>query len=279
MKNLYNKVNDEICQLLTLSYSTSFSLGIKLFNKKLRSPIYAIYAFARIADEIVDTFHDSPKKELIERYEKETYLAIEQKISTNPVLHAFQNVVREYNIDKHLIDSFLESMKMDLDSTIVYDKETYEKYILGSAQVIGLMCLKVFVKGSHSEYEKLKPMAMSLGSAFQKVNFLRDAYADYNQLNRVYFPNINFEDIKQADLNAIFLDIQNDFDHALVGIKNLPTGSKFGVFLAYRYYNKLFLKIKKISSDKFLEERIRIPNYQKANILVRSLVRYQINYL
>lgn len=278
MKAFFDEVSVETSAWITKRYSTSFSMGIRLLDKELRGPIYAIYGFTRVADEIVDSFDGFAQEELLSSYKKDTYKALESGISSNPVLNAFQKIVNKYSIGLDLIENFFHSMEMDLNDDLKYNQELYERYILGSAQVVGLMCLRVFCLGDDAEYERLKATAMSLGSAFQKVNFLRDANYDFLELNRTYFPNVDFNSIKSHEINAIFDDIQLDFDEGLKGIKQLPDSSRFGVFLAYRYYQKLFLKIKKKSGEKFLDERVRIANYQKANILLRSLVRYQINY-
>lgn len=278
MKQLFDDVSAKCSKLVTNQYSTSFSLGIKFLGKQIHSPIYGIYGFVRFADEIVDSFHDYNKKELLEKFRQDTVEALSNGISLNPILNSFQKVVREYNIPWSNIDTFLKSMEMDLEKKD-YDLVNYESYILGSAEVVGLMCLKVFVKGNEELFEQLKPFAMSLGAAFQKVNFLRDAKADFEGMGRVYFPELNFN---QFDTNAkknIELDIEKDFKHALLGIKQLPTESRMGVYLAYYYYRSLFKKIKTVPPHKILTERIRIPNAQKFSLMFQCMVRNQLNIL
>jgi len=275
MIELYNKVTQKASKLVTNSYSTSFSLGIQTLGKETRQPIYNVYGFMRFSDEIVDTFHDSKQRELLDQFKEQTYQAIEQGISTNPILHSFQLTVNQFNIPLQQVENFFDSMYMDLEDH-EYDEALYKKYIVGSAEAVGLMCLSVFVGGDMDEYKKLEPEARSLGAVFQKVNFLRDMQFDYKVLKRTYFPGLNFENMSEADLNKIFDDIEKDFDHGLEGIKKLPNNSKLGVYLAYRYYRKLFNKIKRTSMNKLKNERIRIPNPQKYSILVRSLVRHQM---
>ncbi len=277
MKNIFDKVSYKCSELTTQKYSTSFYLGIKLLTPDIQLHICAIYGFVRFADEIVDTFHEYDKKTLLEEFETETYKAIKNKISLNPILQSFQQTVNQYNIDKELIDTFLFSMKMDLNPQD-FTQALYEKYILGSAEVVGLMCLKVFTNGNEELYQQLKPSAMKLGSVFQKVNFLRDLGYDYNELGRMYFPNVDFNSLSEREKLAIFQDIEQEFDDALVGIKQLPNSSKFGVYLAYKYYRKLFNKIKKIEINELKSKRIRIPNEQKYFILLRALVRHKLSY-
>jgi phytoene/squalene synthetase len=259
-------------------YSTSFYLGIRALNKELHKPIYNIYGFVRLADEIVDTFHDYNKIELFKRFKKDTINAIEEKISLNPILNSFQETVHQYQIEWNLIETFLNSMEMDLEDQL-YDEEKYNLYILGSAEVVGLMCLKVFVHGDESEFEKLKPFAMKLGSAFQKVNFLRDANSDFVGLGRTYFPGVNMYKFDETEKRKIEIDIENDFEKGLIGIKMLPYSSRGGVYLAYRYYYNLFLKIKTIPSSRVLAERIRIPNSNKLALLVESMVINQFKLI
>lgn len=277
MKNLYNKVCEKCSQMVTQKYSTSFSLGIKLLDKKLHAPIYGIYGFVRLADEIVDTFHEAPQRDLLDHFKQQTREAIDLKISTNPILQSFQRTVHQYHIDWELIDKFFNSMYMDLEP-IDYDQTAYEEYILGSAEVVGLMCLKVFVEGNEAQYEELKPAAMKLGSVFQKVNFLRDIQHDYENLGRVYFPNFDIENMQNEQLQEILSDIRYEFDESFEGIKKLPKSSKFGVYLAYRYYRKLFNRIERTSAKRIMKERVRIPNPIKYSILVRSFVRHQIGW-
>ncbi len=278
MKQLFDKVSVASSKLTTKTYSTSFSLGIYCLHRKIHEPIYSIYGFVRFADEIVDSFHDYDKKSLLEEFKRDTYLAIERGISLNPILNSFQHVVNKYNIERELIDCFLKSMEMDLKK-IEYNDASYNDYILGSAEVVGLMCLRVFTHGDTKEYEKLKPFAMKLGAAFQKINFLRDLKDDYKTLGRVYFPQVDLTHFTEKEKAQIELDIENDFNEALIGIKQLSTSSRFGVYVAYVYYRSLFNKIKKIPSKQILSERIRIPNYQKIGLLARSYVRHNLAML
>lgn len=272
---LYDKVAMRCSRLSTKAYSTSFSLGILCLQKEFRDPIYALYGFVRFADEIVDTFHDHNKPELLERFKQDTYRAIDEKISLNPILHSFQRTVNDFRIDRELIDCFLRSMEWDLTRK-TYDQQGMKDYILGSAEVVGLMCLRVFCKGSDEQYQKLKPHAMSLGSAFQKVNFLRDLKADY-QMGRVYFPNLQLDALTEDGKKQIEADIRADFDHALEGIKVLPRSVRFGVYVAYVYYVALFNKIINSSSDLILNERVRIRNRHKMRLLAYSYVKHQLN--
>jgi phytoene/squalene synthetase len=277
MKHLFDNVSAMCSKLTTKEYSTSFSLGIHFLNKKLHDPIYAIYGFVRFADEIVDSFHDYDKKRLMEQFRKDTVTALEDKISLNPILNSFQKVVHDYNIQWELIDTFLKSMEMDLDQS-AHDQQSYKEYIVGSAEVVGLMCLRVFVKGDVLIYEKQKPHAMSLGSAFQKVNFLRDAKEDFD-LGRIYFPNISMEKFDQQIKNNIESDIEKDFQHALIGIRELPSEARLGVYLAYIYYKNLFHKIKSIPPERIMKERIRVPNLNKFGLLFQCYFRNQFNIL
>lgn len=272
---LYARVSRDVSKLVTNSYSTSFSLGIKLIAEELRIPIYNIYGFVRFADEIVDTFHDFDKATLFEEFRQDTYRAIERGISLNPVLHAFQEVVRTYDIGLDLIDGFLDSMEMDLESR-TFDRRTYDQYIFGSAEVVGLMCLKVFVEGDHVEYERLKTPAMKLGAAFQKVNFLRDIKSDYQERGRVYFPGVAYESFTCEKKKEIEAEIQADFDEALLGIHELPKGARMGVYLAYKYYQRLLSKIKKCTAEDVKERRIRVPDLSKMVILGSSAIRYNL---
>jgi phytoene/squalene synthetase len=278
MKELYDKVSLRCSRLTTKAYSTSFSLGILCLNKELRDPIYSIYGFVRFADEIVDTFHEFNKPDLFKRFKEETYRAIEDGISLNPILHSFQAAVHKYNIDKSSIDLFLRSMEMDL-SLKSYDDQGLKDYILGSAEVVGLMCLRVFVKGNDVWYEKLKPYAMSLGSAFQKINFLRDLQADYLHMGRTYFPNLDLSQFDEDKKREIESSIKADFDEGLKGIKMLPRSSRFGVYVAYMYYIALFNKIKNTPCERVLESRIRIRNRHKATLLAYSYLRHQLNII
>jgi len=278
MIDLFNSTCEACSKLITNAYSTSFSLGIRVFAPKLRMPIYSIYGYVRFADEIVDTFHDQDKANLLNEFKEETYKALDRKISLNPVLHAFQKVVHEFNIERDHIDAFLKSMEMDLYD-IHYDEPTYKEYIYGSAEVIGLMCLKVFCEGDQQQYDELKPYAISLGSAFQKINFLRDIRSDYLERDRVYFPDVDMKNFTQEDKITIEEDIQKDFDHAYIGIKKLPHSARLGVFCAYKYYTSLFNKIKKSNADLILEKRVRINNGRKMMLLTSSALRHQLNLL
>ena len=279
MKSIFDKVSADCSKNVTNSYSTSFSLATKMLSKSIRQDIYNIYGFVRFADEIVDTFHDYDKKELLNRFIDELNFSLKNKISTNPILNSFQYTVNKYNIDFGLIDSFLKSMKMDLKKIKYNSEKEYKEYIYGSADVVGLMCLKVFVSGDEETFKKLKPSAMALGSAFQKVNFLRDLNADFHDLNRTYFPNLDFKDFDDQSKMLIMEDIENDFRKALKGIYELPNNSKFGVYAAYKYYKRLLNKLKRTSYMKIKNERVRVPNYQKVDVLARSYVRYRLNIL
>jgi phytoene synthase len=279
MKDLFDKVSLECSKNVTNSYSTSFSLATKMLSKNIRQDIYNIYGFVRLADEIVDTFHDFDKKIVLDRFIDELNYSLKNKISTNPILNSFQFTVNKYKIDYELIDAFLTSMKMDLKKVKYSTEKEYKDYIYGSADVVGLMCLKVFVGGNKETYKRLKPSAMSLGSAFQKVNFLRDLNADYSLLNRTYFPNLDFNKFDDDAKMLIMNDIEEDFRKALKGIYELPNNSKFGVYAAYKYYKRLLKKLKKTSYLKIKNQRVRVPNYQKVDVLARSYVRYRLNIL
>ncbi len=276
--SLYTNTCLECSEIITKRYSTSFSLGIRSFDKSLRPPIYAVYGFVRFADEIVDTFHEHDKKTLLDRFRKETYQAIEEKISLNPVLHSFQKVVNDYQIDHALIDAFLDSMEMDLYHNR-YEDSLYTTYIYGSAEVVGLMCLKVFVKGDQAEYERLRPFACKLGSAFQKINFLRDMKSDFDERGRVYFPGVDFLHFDNHQKEIIEADIQSEFDEALVGIKQLPETARLGVYLAYVYYTNLFSKIKAANVARVKEERIRVNDGKKLYLMFSSALRHSMNML
>jgi phytoene/squalene synthetase len=278
MKQIFDDISQEMSRLTTKRYSTSFSLGISFLHKDLHQPIYSIYGFVRFADEIVDSFHGFDKEKLLLEFKKDTYKAIEDGISLNPILNSFQWVVNTFHISLDLIETFLNSMEMDLNKQ-AYDKSTYEKYILGSAEVVGLMCLKVFVSGNENEYIRLKPFAMKLGSAFQKINFLRDLKADYQELGRTYFPGINMDEFNSTVKKEIEADIEIDFQLGLQGIKMLPHNARFGVYMAYKYYFKLFNKIKRTPANTILTERVRIPNRRKFRILLTSFLRHNLNLL
>lgn len=278
MKRLFDELAYEVSKKTTEKYSTSFSLGILALSPTIRRAVYAIYGYVRLADEIVDSFHGYDKKKLLDRLRIETDIALAEGIALNPILQSFQEVVNKYHIDKALIKQFLHSMEMDLQK-MDYNSELYKDYIYGSAEVVGLMCLQVFIEGDKKQYEELKPHAMKLGSAFQKVNFLRDLKDDYQTLGRTYFPNIDMCAFDNGVKGQIEHDIESEFKEALIGIKKLPNSSMFGVYLAYKYYLSLFRKIKKKSSAEILENRIRIPNAQKAFVALTSYVRYKMALL
>lgn len=278
MIDLYHKISVDTSKNVTQLYSTSFSMGIKLLDKTIHDAIFSIYGFVRLADEIVDTFHDYPKAEMLKEFKEETYKALDRKISVNPILHAFQMVVNKYSIDRVLIDKFLLSMEQDLND-IEYSSKIYKDYIVGSAEVVGLMCLKVFVNGDNDLYFKLEEPARKLGSAFQKINFLRDVKADYKELGRTYFPGVDLEKFTTNEKLKIEEDIQDDFESALEGIVKLPSSSRLGVYVAYRYYFSLFKKIKKVSSERLMEERIRVPNSKKLFITFESMFQNQFNWI
>jgi len=278
MIELYHKISVDASKNVTQLYSTSFSMGIKLLDKNIHDAIFSIYGFVRLADEIVDTFHDYPKSEMLQEFKEETYKALDRKISVNPILHAFQMVVNKYSIDRDLIDKFLLSMEQDLND-IQYSSVGYKEYIVGSAEVVGLMCLKVFVNGDNDLYFKLEEPARKLGAAFQKINFLRDVKADYKELGRTYFPGVDLEKFTTDEKLKIEEDIQDDFECALEGIIKLPSSSRLGVYVAYRYYFSLFKKIKKVSSDRLMKERIRVPNSKKILITFESMFQNQFNWI
>ena len=276
--NFYNETSLACSKLITNAYSTSFSMGIKAFDKALHEPIYAIYGFVRFADEIVDTFHDYEKQELMARFRKDTVLAIEERISLNPILNAFQHTFHKYNLEWELVDTFLKSMEMDLHQ-IEHDQNSYENYILGSAEVVGLMCLHVFVNGNQLEYEKLKPSAMKLGAAFQKINFLRDLHADYNALGRIYFPNVDMNQFDESAKKTIEKEIKEDFRLAYIGVLQLPKEARFGVLIAFKYYYNLFLKIQALPCDRILKERIRVANPKKIALIAKIYLQHNLNLL
>ena len=279
MKSLFDQVSFDCSRNVTKSYSTSFSSAVKMLAPNIRQDIYNIYGFVRFADEIVDSFHDFNKEELLLLFENDLELSLKNKISLNPILNAFQNTVHQYDIPKELIDAFMKSMKLDLSKTEYKTISEYNEYIYGSADVVGLMCLKVFVKGDDTKYELLKDSAMRLGSAFQKVNFLRDIRADYQGLSRVYFPGCDFSNFTQADKSAIEKDILEDFRAAYAGIQQLPLKARFGVYVAYKYYLSLFKKIRGLEPASVLQARIRIPNIQKAYIVLRAGVKNQLRLI
>ncbi len=279
MKELFDKISEECSKNVTKSYSTSFSLATKMLSSNIRQDIYNIYGFVRFADEIVDTFHSYNKKELFSRFVDDLNYSLIEGISLNPILNSFQKTVNKYNIDKSLIDAFLKSMEQDLEKKKYKSLKEYKDYIYGSADVVGLMCLKVFVGGNNDDFNRLKPYAMSLGSAFQKVNFLRDLNDDYKKLNRIYFPGIDYKTFNEDAKNNIMIDIEKDFSKALKGIYLLPNNSKFGVYAAYKYYKRLLRKLDRASYLQIKSKRVRVPNYQKVDVLARSYVRYRLNIL
>jgi phytoene/squalene synthetase len=275
---LFHKVSQCCSRITTEAYSSSFASAIRLLHKDLRNPIYNIYGFVRFADEIVDTFHDYNKAELLQQFKQETFEAIDRGISLNPILHSFQMTVNQYRIDPALVHHFFKSMEMDLNRQW-YDTAGYNQYIYGSAEVVGLMCLYIFCEGNSEMYARLKPYAQSLGAAFQKVNFLRDVKADFNGLNRIYFPGVDFVNFTPRMKQEIEEEIAADFDHALPGILQLPLKARFGVYVAYKYYWSLFNRIRKVAPARILKERVRIPNYRKAMILMRAGVKNQLNLI
>lgn len=277
-KDLFDKVSIEASKLTTRAYSTSFSIGIRCLAKELRNPIYAIYGFVRFADEIVDSFHDYNKADLLLRFRNDTMTAIDEKISLNPILNSFQAAVHQHNIDIQLVDTFLQSMEMDLTQKS-HDQQTFETYVLGSAEVVGLMCLHVFCSRNKELYDQLRPYAMKLGSAFQKINFLRDLDADYRCLGRIYFPGIEIEKFDDDSKTRIERSISDEFAEALEGIRKLPRSSKLGVYVAYLYYLALFRKISNIPSGIIMKERVTIRNRHKLSILCYSYLKHRLNLI
>ena len=279
MKKIFDEISYSCSEKVTKTYSTSFSLATRLLSKNIRRDIYNIYGFVRFADEIVDSFHDYNKKELFKDFSIDLNKALKNKIHLNPILNSFQHTFHKYDIDISLVNAFMKSMEMDLSKKKYSTVKEFKEYIYGSADVVGLMCLKVFVQGNQKLYLSLKENAMSLGSAFQKVNFLRDLKADKEDLNRSYFPNTSFKNLEEKEKNLIISDIEDDFSKGLEGIKNLPIEAKFGVFMAYRYYNQLLKKLKKTPATEIINRRIRVPNLKKLELLTRSYVKYQLNLL
>ncbi len=279
MKAIFDTVSYSCSKIVTNSYSTSFSLASKMLSNSIRQDIYNIYGFVRFADEIVDTFHDYNKEELFNDFEVEMYNAIKNKISLNPILNSFQQTVHQYNIQPELYEAFMKSMRLDLHKTKYLTDQEYKEYIYGSADVVGLMCLKVFVKGDEEKYNELKQSAMHLGSAFQKVNFLRDLKADYEDLDRTYFPNTDLQQLDEPSKLRIINEIEEDFEKGLQGILKLPVEAKFGVYTAFIYYNKLLKKLKKTPSLEIKNTRIRVPNYQKFGLLAKSYFDYRLNLI
>lgn len=279
MKRIFDEVSNDCSKIVTKTYSTSFSLATKMLSKGIRKHIYNIYGFVRFADEIVDSFHDYNKEILFEDFSNDLHKSLKNKIHLNPILNSFQYTYHKFNIDKSLVESFMSSMKKDLYKKKYMTDKEYKEYIYGSADVVGLMCLKVFVNGDSDKYKKLKSFAMKLGSAFQKVNFLRDLKDDFEVLDRTYFPNTDLDNLDESSKIKIIKEIEDDFSHGLNGIKQLPLEAKFGVFMAYRYYNQLLKKLKKTPAVEIKNTRIRVPNYKKIELLTRSFVKYQLNLL
>jgi phytoene/squalene synthetase len=276
--DLFHSVSGECSRQVTVRYSTSFSSAIKLLHRDLQQPIFNIYGFVRFADEIVDTFHEHNKQLLLAQFKNETFAAIERRISLNPILNSFQATVNQYNIDHHLISAFFSSMESDLTQNR-YDRQGYEEYIYGSAEVVGLMCLYIFCEGDEAMYQRLKQPARALGAAFQKVNFLRDIKADFLDLSRVYFPGCDFHNFTERDKLKIQEDIEADFKSAYKGILQLPLKARFGVYVAYKYYYSLFRKIRRIEPQFILQQRVRIPNYHKAYIVLRASVKNSLRLI
>jgi 15-cis-phytoene synthase len=279
MISIYQEVSHQCSKIVTEKYSTSFSSAIQLLHKDIRQPIYDIYGFVRFADEIVDTFHDYDKETLLNDFVQETWNAIEKKISLNPILQSFQQTVHAYNIPKELIEAFLYSMRLDLHKTEYNSVHEMNEYVYGSAEVVGLMCLCVFCEGDMTLYEAMKQPARKLGAAFQKINFLRDIQADFNNLNRTYFPDLDFYHFDRETKQKIEADIEQDFQDSLTGIRQLPWKARFGVYTAYRYYYALFKKIKKLPPQNVLEQRVRVPDYQKAMIVMRAGFSNRLNLI
>ncbi|MGB8706113.1 MAG: phytoene/squalene synthase family protein, partial [Gillisia sp.] len=274
MKSIFDTVSRSCSKVVTNSYSTSFSLATKMLAPGIRQDIYNIYGFVRFADEIVDSFHDYDKESLLNDFTTDLYKAIEARISLNPILNSFQETVHKYKIEEPLYNAFLKSMRLDLHKSAYLTQEEYNEYIYGSADVVGLMCLKVFVKGDKEKYEALKESAMRLGSAFQKVNFLRDLKADFEDLSRSYFPNANLDALDEVSKQQIIDEIEDDFKAGLAGIAVLPVEARFGVYTAYIYYRKLLHKLKNVPSMEIKNKRISVPNYQKAGLLAKSYISY-----
>jgi phytoene synthase len=278
MKTIFDSLSSRTSRMVTNAYSTSFSLGIRFLAPKFREPVYAVYGFVRFADEIVDTFHEYDKHSLLEEFKQDTYKAIDRRISLNPVLNSFQKVVHEYNIETWMIDTFINSMEMDIEKRS-YDDCGYREYILGSAEVVGLMCLKIFVEGDEQQYNDLKSSAMKLGSAFQKINFLRDFQADVNELGRQYFPQLQQQTFDSRTKSEIEADIMKDFEEAFEGIKRLPKNARFGVYVAYVYYLNLLKKIMALQPQQVMKQRIRIPDNQKYVLFFGSYLRHSFNMI
>jgi phytoene/squalene synthetase len=279
MKSIFDTISFDCSRNVTKSYSTSFSAAVKMLAPSIRQDIYNIYGFVRFADEIVDTFHEYNKEELFDMFEKDLTSALENKISLNPILNSFQNTVHHYSIPMNLINAFMNSMRLDLHKSEYKTIAEYNEYIYGSADVVGLMCLKVFVNGNDTKFQELEHSAMRLGSAFQKVNFLRDLKADYEDLNRTYFPNTDLSQLDEHSKNEIIKEIESDFAAGFVGILKLPIEAKFGVYTAFVYYKKLLSKLKKTPSSEIKNTRIRVPDYQKFGLMAKCYVNYRLNLL
>ena len=279
MKPIFDTVSKRCSKEITESYSTSFSLATRMLSSEIRQDIYNIYGFVRLADEIVDSFHDYDKVTLLNRFKEDLSYALDHKISTNPVLNAFQETVHRYEIDREFIDAFMQSMRWDLSKKVYETDEEYKSYIYGSADVVGLMCLRVFVNGDHKLFKELKSSAMALGSAFQKVNFLRDLKNDFEQLERSYFPGVDLRQLDDASKQKIIAEIESDFNKGLSGIFKLPNAAKFGVYTAYKYYLRLLKKLKRVPSEQIKNKRVRVANIQKVDVLARSYLRYRFNIL
>ena len=277
MKSLFDTISNQSAVAITKRYSTSFSIAVRLLAPSIRQATYNIYGFVRVADEIVDSFDDYPQEDLLNRFEEEYNYAIENGISTNPVINAFQQTVKQYKIEDKLVQAFLLSMRADLTKQVYSNQQEMEDYIYGSADVVGLMCLKVFVNGNQREYLRLKEPAMRLGSAFQKINFLRDLKQDFDDLNRTYFPNIDPENLSTEDKDKIIKEIKEDFDAAYIGIKNLPKEARLGVFVAYKYYTQLLKKVENTPAIVLKEKRISVSKYFKTFLLLQSYMRYKFN--
>lgn len=277
MKALFDKVSYDCSKIVTQTYSTSFALATKMLGASIRPDIYNIYGFVRFADEIVDSFHEYNSEELLNDFEKSLEAALTNKISLNPILNSFQHTYHKYDIPHHLVASFMKSMRMDLTKNTYYSEREYKDYIYGSADVVGLMCLMVFVKGDTEKYEQLKGAAMSLGSAFQKVNFLRDLKADFEVLHRSYFPNTNLNELDEESKTRIINEIKQDFQKSYAGIQQLPREAKLGVYTAYKYYNRLLGKLENTPSSLIRQVRIRVPDYQKFGLLAKSYVNFKLN--
>ena len=277
MKKLFDTVSQDCSRLVTNAYSTSFSLATKMLDASIRNHIYNIYGFVRFADEIVDSFHNHNKKYLLDNFEADLFTSIKDKISLNPILNSFQLTVNTFKIDHDLIKAFMKSMRLDLKKSTYKTQAEYEEYIYGSADVVGLMCLRVFVKGDEKKFNNLKKPAMALGSAFQKVNFLRDLKDDFQELERNYFPNVDFNNFNESSKLLIINEIETDFETSLTGILKLPKEARFGVYTAYKYYYKLLDILKKTPSINIQNTRIRVANYQKMIVFVRCYLRYKLN--